>query len=127
MSQDWFADVLEFHRKFEVYIGATPSIPPENVRVLRTCLEDEEKLELIRACYAKDLPGIADGIADLIYVLLGRAIAYGIDLRPIWDEVQRANMAKVGGPLRGDGKKLKPPGWTPPNIVGVLSRQESIL
>ena len=30
-------------------------------------------------------------------------------------------MAKAGGPLREDGKRLKPPGWTPPDIAGVLA------
>ena len=68
---------------------------------------------------------VADGIADLIYVLLGRAIAYGIDLRPVWDEVQRANMSKEGGGKRADGKILKPPGWRAPDINGVIARQEN--
>ncbi len=38
-----------------------------------------------------------------------------------WDEVHRSNMAKVGGPIRGDGKRLKPEGWTPPDVAGVLA------
>ena len=29
-------------------------------------------------------------------------------------------MAKVGGPIREDGKRLKPEGWEPPNITKVL-------
>jgi predicted HAD superfamily Cof-like phosphohydrolase len=32
-------------------------------------------------------------------------------------------MAKASGPRRADGKVLKPEGWTPPDIVGVLERQ----
>jgi hypothetical protein len=32
-------------------------------------------------------------------------------------------MAKVGGPVRPDGKKLKPEGWQPPDIAGILRAQ----
>ena len=66
---------------------------------------------------------IADGIADLIYVLLGTAIEYGININPIWDEVQRTNMLKEGGGIRPDGKILKPEGWLSPDIAGILKQQ----
>ena len=42
---------------------------------------------------------------------------------PVADEIQRTNMAKVGGPVREDGKRLKPPGWQPPDIEGELKKQ----
>jgi predicted HAD superfamily Cof-like phosphohydrolase len=62
-----------------------------------------------------------DGICDLIYVTLGAALEFGIDLEPFWDEVQRSNMEKKGGPVReSDGKKLKPEGWTPPDLEETL-------
>lgn len=32
-------------------------------------------------------------------------------------------MAKLGGPRRADGKVMKPIGWRPPDIEGVLNRQ----
>ena len=73
-----------------------------------------------------DLVEIADGLADLIYVLIGTSIAYGIDLEPIWDEVHKTNMAKVGGGVRGDGKILKPEGWEPPEIERLLVAQLSL-
>jgi hypothetical protein len=31
-------------------------------------------------------------------------------------------MAKVGGRRRADGKWLKPAGWSPPDIAGLLAR-----
>jgi len=83
---------------------------------------EEELREFGEAARHRDLPEIADALADLIYVTLGTAITYGIDLRPVWDEVQRANMAKVGGPKREDGKQLKPEGWEPPNIKKALQQ-----
>jgi len=68
---------------------------------------------------------LSDGLADLIYVCVGCALEYGIPLDRVGDEVQRSNMAKVD-PLTGavrrrlDGKILKPEGWTPPDIAGVM-------
>ncbi len=63
-----------------------------------------------------DIEAVADGIADSIYVLVGAALAFGIPLDRVWSEVQRANMAKLGGTRREDGKILKPEGWQPPRI-----------
>ena len=51
---------------------------------------------------------------------------YGIDIRPIWDEVHRTNMAKEGGGSRTDGKIMKPAGWQPPDIAGLLARQDGM-
>ena len=69
------------------------------------------------------IAGVADGIADLIYVAVGTASALGIDLEPVWEEVQRSNMEKVSGPVREDGKRLKPDNWTPPQIERVIREQ----
>lgn len=119
-----FLDVLAFHAKFcPGQIGETPGEPSSKISNLRSALMREELGETIHAMSQGDLPGIADGLVDLIYVAIGTAIAYGIDLRPVWDAVQAANMAKVGGPTRDDGKVLKPEGWMPPDIVGVLAKQ----
>lgn len=123
MSQDWYGDVAEFHAKFGCYTQPTPEHPPLDVRVLRERLMLEELGETTHAMHTNDLIGVADGLADLIYVALGCALAYGIDLRPVWDEVQKTNMAKVGGPQRPDGKILKPEGWVPPDVAGILRSQ----
>lgn len=61
-----------------------------------------------------------DAIVDTIVVLHNTTNAMGIDLEPFWDEVQRANLAKADGPVREDGKKLKPPDWKPPRIKEIL-------
>lgn len=126
MSSDWFQDVMDFHAATGLPIGTTPASPSNDVRALRNDLENEEHRELMEAHFAGDLPALADACADLIYVILGRCVSYGIDLRRVWDEVHRSNMAKVGGPIREDGKRLKPPGWTPPDVGGVLSSQKPL-
>lgn len=119
-----FKDIYDLHAALGAYTGLDgPKIPDIDTQRLRWSLIDEEIRELHSAIVDDDLPKIADGIVDSIVVLIGTALAYGIDLRPLWDEVQRANMAKVGGPKRADGKCLKPPGWQPPNIEGLLVSQ----
>ena len=56
-------------------------------------------------------------------MLLGCAISYGIDLRPVWDEVQKSNMSKDTGDKRGDGKVIKGPNFQPPDIISILEEQ----
>lgn len=114
-------DVEEFHREVVgIEDGAYPAIRrPE----LRAELIREEAGETINAILSNDLIGAIDGFCDLLCVTYGAAAEFGIDLAPFWDEVHRTNMAKVGGPVRADGKRLKPPGWTPPNLAAVLRAQ----
>ncbi len=73
-----------------------------------------------------DLVEIADALADSIYVLLGTALEFGMgDIFPrIWNEVHRSNMSKLdneGKPvMREDGKILKGPNFSPPDIENLL-------
>lgn len=79
-------------------------------------------------CAGVDIVEVADALADLDYVIEGLRLAFGINGKPIADEVHRSNMAKVwpDGSVRRreDGKILKPDGWTAPDIAGVLGRQQ---
>ena len=122
----WFDDMLAFHRKFGTTISATPTIPDKPTQKLRKNLIKEEYKELRKALKKKDLVEIADGGIDLIYVILGTLVSYGIDADAVWKEVQRTNMEKVGGKKRADGKILKPSGWKPPRIKYVLDHQKPL-
>lgn len=115
-------DVAEFHRALGVPIEERPTESTVERRVLRSRLIIEEASELMGAIAHSDLIGIADGIVDLIYVTVGAAHEFGLPLDELWDEVHRSNMAKVGGPIREDGKVLKPAGWRPPDVAGVVAR-----
>jgi predicted HAD superfamily Cof-like phosphohydrolase len=70
----------------------------------------------------------ADGLIDLSYVTLGTAHIFGYPWEDLFEEVQVANMAKeratrVEQSLRGSTfDVVKPKGWQPPNIKGVLKR-----
>lgn len=123
MSKDWYQDVADLCKALEHYIGKRPSLPSSEVVRLRYNLIEEEMRETLWAIEEGNLVEIADGIADSIVVLLSTAISYGIDIRPVWDEVYQTNMAKIGGPKRADGKSLKPEGWQPPRIKEILEDQ----
>lgn len=123
MSEDWQYDILDFHKVCGHCISEKPGIPTRKVKQLRYSLVKEEMQETLNAILEDNLVGIADGVADSIVVLLGTAISYGIDMQPIWDEVHKSNMAKVGGEKRSDGKQLKPEGWSPPDVEGILRKQ----
>ena len=115
--------VLEFHKEFDIHIAETPSVPDEKTQALRVRLIQEEFDELKEAFKKNDLPHIAKELADLLYVVYGTAISYGIDMEPVFQEVQRSNMSKVGGYKREDGKWVKPATYSPANIGPILALQ----
>lgn len=115
-------DVAAFHKACDVPILDVPKFPSSERMTLRIKLIEEEVSETILAIgRAEDICEVADGIADAIYVLVGTALEYGIPLDRVWNEVQRANMAKIDPSTgkvikREDGKVLKPLGWVSPDI-----------
>ncbi len=81
-------------------------------------------LQMNTAGEEPNMPEVADALADLAFVTIGANDVWGIPGDAVWEEVCRANMAKLGGPKDPKtGKALKPPGWTPPDIDGVLKRE----
>lgn len=118
-------DVAAFHTACSVPTSTAIAIPPADRVELRRSLIAEEWRETDEALASGDVPGIADGMADLIYVIVGTALEYGIPLDRVWAAVQAANMAKVDPATglvryRADGKVLKPEGWQPPDIASAL-------
>src|ERR1017187_10166279 len=90
--------VQEFHKVF----GLTINNKPDYGRVtlidknLRYDLIKEELEELSDAMYTPNgIVEVADAIGDLLYVVLGTAVTFGIDMDPIFDEIHRSNMTKV--------------------------------
>lgn len=166
-----------------------PTIPPDDVLILRAKLILEEALEtiaglgvtislykdisdeiaaitMIEICKAANFEferdklvnvfEVVDGLADLDYVgPCGTAVAFGIDLDPIFQEVHRSNMTKCwtdtelienlkenkdkfqihAAPcpqgnrkwvvLDASGKYIKSPSYSPANIKDVLALQFS--
>lgn len=116
--------VVAFHQKFGRPVNMSPSFSNTE---LRAKLIKEEFEETMAAMADKNLVETIDGFCDLIYVILGAAIEFGVDLEPIFNEVHRTNMLKEGGPTRSDGKILKPEGWQKPKIAELLEAQKDRL
>jgi predicted HAD superfamily Cof-like phosphohydrolase len=121
-------------------ISEAPTVIPIKEHALRVNLIKEELLEFAEANTVTD---IADALGDLLYVVLGSAVAYGIDLEPVFNEIHRSNMSKmwtekeieeslesdceawpvpsIAGDrnfavLRKDGKIIKSPSYSPAKL-----------
>lgn len=148
-SRSNLSDVAAFHAVMGQAIEPYPtSHPGERVARLRARLVAEEFYEFLEALFDQRaslwwrpvfiallwliwliirfavirvrLVELADAIADLKYVLEGTNLAFGINGDEVWSEVHLTNMAKVDGPVTPEGKRLKPPGWKPPDIERIL-------
>jgi predicted HAD superfamily Cof-like phosphohydrolase len=144
------SQVRAFHEAFSVPVLTRPQVPSDERVRLRLRLIAEEFFELLEACVdlkhratagrfgeldhwldavvkesalKVNLPELADALGDLDYVIEGTRLEFGINGEPIADEIQRSNMAKVGGPVLPGGKIGKPDGWTAPDIAGELRKQ----
>lgn len=115
--------VEEFHRTFEILAARTPTAPDDATRLLRERLIEEEFAELRDAMASGDLPSIAKELADLLYVVYGTAVSCGVDMAPVFREVHRSNMTKIGGHKRADGKWVKPPTYSKAALEPILLEQ----
>jgi len=115
--------VEAFHRTFDILANPVPTVVDRRTRELRVKLIQEEFDELKEALAAEDLSSIAKEIADLLYVVYGTAVSYGIDMDPVFREVHRSNMTKVGGYKREDGKWVKPTTYSPARIDPIMVEQ----
>jgi predicted HAD superfamily Cof-like phosphohydrolase len=120
--------VEEFHQAFGCPVLKTPTIPDYTRAELRCKLINEEAQEVLTAIVKEDMIGILDGLCDLLYVVYGTAHEYGLGpvLKEAIREVHRSNMSKLNGDgtpiIRNDGKVLKGPNYTPPDLEGILNK-----
>ncbi|NKF21537.1 hypothetical protein [Solimonas marina] len=89
-------------------------------------LVGEEIAELADAWLRRDDAQILDGALDTIWTIVAGLRALGFPIEDGWVEVARSNLAKIAadGTLhrREDGKVMKPEGWTPPDLRGVIDQ-----
>lgn len=115
--------VKEFHQAFDILINDKPTLADEATKKLRAELIHEELDEFTSALIADDLVEAADALGDLLYVIYGAAVSFGIDLEPITDEIHRSNMSKVGGHKADNGKWVKPSTYSPANLEPIIQAQ----
>jgi predicted HAD superfamily Cof-like phosphohydrolase len=117
---DYQEKVREFHKKFNILVNEKPVLIEKVDRLLRLSLIVEELNELEDAMEKNSLIDIADALGDLLYVVFGTAVSYGINMDKVFKEIHRSNMTKVGGHKREDGKWIKPSTYSPPNLKKTL-------
>jgi len=115
--------VTEFHEMIDNIYPTIPTKPSVDIITRRMNLMIEELQELESALSARNLIEIADGIADLIYVVYGTAVECGIDIEDINKEVHRSNMTKLGGHKNEYGKWIKPDTYELSNIKPIIEKQ----
>lgn len=124
MSQ--FEMVREFHHTYECNISGHAMLPDNQERNLRISLLREEFEEYLEAEKSNNIVEIADALADMLYIINGTCVSYGIPIEEIFEEVHASNMSKLdenGNVIRReDGKVLKGPKYFKPNISGIIGK-----
>ena len=130
-SIDYEEAVRQFQQKYRHYITLPEDRPtlkvPDEVIALRVALIEEEYEEVMAGIMNGDIVETADGIADLIYVLVGAALAFGIPINRVFTEVHNSNMTKLSvqeaeasiGAKYGN-KTPKGANYLAPDIRGIL-------
>lgn len=133
-------DVAEFMSGVGQEVILKPTPPDFKLATLRFNLIYEELLELAEAMGLTiegklsvansneqniNMIEIIDALCDLNYVVYGAAVSMGVDLQPYWNEVQRSNLSKIrDGYKREDGKWMKGPSYSPPDIASIFNQNE---
>ena len=119
-----FEKARDFMRAFGQNVQSRASLQDKKTAELRYELIREELEELREAIDKENLLEIADALTDILYVTYGAGHAWGIDLDTCYTEVHRSNMSKLGEdgkPIhREDGKVMKGPGYSKPNLIPVI-------
>ena len=116
-----------FHDAFGIKNNYEPTIDlTEKDIELRYNLMNEENSEYLEAAKNGDIVEVADALGDQLYILCGTILKHGLQHKivEVFTEIQRSNMSKLdinGKPIyREDGKVLKGPGYSPPDLGSIL-------
>jgi len=110
-------DVADFHLEvLQLTATESPTLLSQEFCMERFRFMSEEIEEFVDAGIKGDMVGVADALADVIYVALGTAYQMGLPFQAIWDHVHRANMRKVRGATKRGNivDARKPEGWISP-------------
>eukprot|EP00971_Amphidinium_carterae_P274961 5455892-Amphidinium_carterae.1 len=100
--QDLMNSVNQFHQSCSVHTPYHPNFPSCDRFALRYKLLAEELSEIQQAFRDGDITELADGLGDLLYVLIGTVLECGLHsaLPPVLREIHRSNMTKFSPTLR---------------------------
>ncbi len=125
--KDKLLAVEKFHIAFNLPVSQEPCANlGSEVNTLRHALMQEENDEYLVAAQNGDIIEVADALGDMLYILCGTMLAHGMQFKidAVFNEIQRSNMSKLGAdgkPIyREDGKVLKGPKYSRPNLAKLL-------
>ena len=122
--------VREFHEKMELAIDQPYSKELMNFRLK---LEFEEIQEMASAALDLESPGLVEAeklvmlqdflkeMCDVVYVIKGTALSFGMDFDQAYNLVHKSNMSKLPLTKDADGKVQKGPNYQPPILEGLIN------
>ena len=122
--------VKEFHEKMELAIDQPYSrelmdfrlkLIFEEIQELATAaldLENPEVTELERRILMQDL---LKEMCDVVYVIKGMAVSFGMDFDKAYELVHKSNMSKLPLVKDSNGKVMKGLNYEPPNMEGLIN------
>lgn len=120
---DVFMSVAGQALRYEVLKDADTMFDEDQANLYMDLVEEEFN-ETQQAFADKDIVGVADGVADMVWVIMGLCSTLGIDFYRVWNAVYDSNMSKLeDGKIIKDpntGKVLKPDTYFPPKIREAL-------
>lgn len=133
--------LIDFHTAFDSPVLSFPQIPAKERALLRVQLLQEELDELKEGIENEDLVECADAITDLMVVLEGTIIEFGMQKckLKLFDEVMDSNMSKlddfghpiingknnVMDPTRPLGKILKSKNFFEPRLKPIIDQAKT--
>ena len=120
---------MSYQRDVEIFmkIGSQPTkkVPSleSDEALLYMKLISEEYEETLEAFKQGDLVEVADGLTDLVWVIMGMCNSCGMNFDNLWNEVRASNMSKFveGKAIKNEyGKIMKPDTYFKPNIEKAL-------
>ena len=125
-------DVADFHEMIlQDHDENYPSLVSLEYCVERSRFLAEELDEFAIAAGEANIVGLADALADLVYVALGTAYKMGLPFDDIWAAVHEANMRKVSGQTKRGNRvdAMKPTGWIGPEAAiarAIMRKAENV-
>ena len=119
-------DVAAFMTAGEQTISGRLSLEGDQANLYMNLISEEYQ-ETLAAFKSNDMIEVADGLADMVWVIMGMCNSCGIDFDSVWQEVKASNMSKFpeGKAIKNEhGKIMKPESYFKPNIKKVLGLEE---
>ena len=115
-------DVSKFMVLGEQSISSDLNLRNDQTQLYMNLIKEEFE-ETAKAFNDNDLIELADGLADMVWVIMGMCNSAGINFDKVWEEVKNSNMSKFvdGKFIKNEaGKILKPETYFKPNIKKAL-------